>query len=466
MSRITVIGAGYVGLVTGVCFAQKHNFVTIVEKDKNKINSLLAGKVPFYEPGLDLLLKNAIEQNKIVFVDSIKKALIEKPEVIFSCVGTPSLPDGDADLSYVYSVASKVGKNLEDYCLFINKSTVPVGTAKAVKNIISKELKYRKLDLPFDVASNPEFLKEGNALNDFLMPDRIVVGIESLKAQEILKRIYKPFISKRDQFIVMNIESAELTKYASNAMLATRISFMNQLALLADKVGADVLDVKKGIAKDSRIGAAFLNSGIGYGGSCFPKDVKALVKMGEKNNQPMSLVEIVDKANDEQRNYFINKIINYYGRNLEDKTIGIWGLAFKPETDDIRYSPSIDVIKKLLEYYAKIIAYDPQAQDNIKNIFGDKVEFDSAENILKRSNFLILLTEWQEFLNYKPEDFSLLKDQIVFDGRNCFDPIEMNDAGIKYFNVGRNNVGRSAKPFDTNFTEVKFTQGEREEELI
>lgn len=440
MSRITVVGAGYVGLVTAVCFAQKHNFVTIVEKDKSKIKLLLAGKVPFYEPGLDLFLKNAIAENKIVFVDSIKKALKEKTEVIFSCVGTPSLAGGDADLSYVYSVASEVGKNLEDYSLFINKSTVPVGTAKTVKNIILKELKDRNLDFTFDVASNPEFLKEGDALNDFLMPDRVVVGVESSKAKEILRGLYKPFISKKNQFIVMNIESAELTKYASNAMLATRISFMNQLALLADKVGADILDVKKGVAKDSRIGSSFLNSGIGYGGSCFPKDVKALVKMGEKNNQPMSLVEIVDRVNGEQRNYFIDKILSYYGRNLEDKVIGIWGLAFKPETDDIRYSPAIDVIKKLLEYNYKIIAYDPQAQNNIKNIFGDRVEFDLAENILKRSNFLILLTEWKEFLSYKPADFFALKDKVIFDGRNCFNPIEMKNSGIKYFNIGRNNV--------------------------
>lgn len=440
MSRIAVVGAGYVGLVTGVCFAQKYNFVTIIEKDKSKINSLMAGRVPFYEPGLDILLKNAIEQNKIVFVDSIKKALLEKPQVIFSCVGTPSLPDGDADLSAVWDVATKVGQNLNDYCLFINKSTVPVGTAKKVDSIISQELKKRNLDVAFDVASNPEFLKEGNALNDFLMPDRIVVGVRSSRANDILKIIYKPFISKKDQFISMNIESAELTKYASNAMLATRISFMNQLALLADKVGADIFEIKNGMAKDSRIGSAFLDSGIGYGGSCFPKDVKALVKMGEKNNQPMSLVAQVDHVNNEQRNSFIDKIIDYYGRNLVDKKIGIWGLAFKPETDDIRYAPAIDVIRKMLDYGAEIVVYDPQAQDNIKNIFGDQIKFDSAQNILNNSNFLIILTEWKEFLNYEPIDFSLLKDKVVFDGRNCFEPVDMKQNGIKYFNIGRNSV--------------------------
>ncbi|MBD3272729.1 nucleotide sugar dehydrogenase [Candidatus Dependentiae bacterium] len=442
MSRIAVIGAGYVGLVTGVCFAQKNNFVTIIEKDKNKIESLLAGKVPFYEPGLDDLLKNAINQNKIVFVNSINKALKDNPQIIFSCVGTPSMPDGDADLSAVWNVATEVGKNLNDYCLFINKSTVPVGTAKKVENIISQELKNRDLSLDFDVASNPEFLKEGDALNDFLMPDRIVVGIKTDKAKKILENLYKPFVSKKDQFICMNIESAELTKYASNAMLATRISFMNQLALLADKVGADIFDVKNGIAKDSRIGSAFLNPGIGYGGSCFPKDVKALIKIGEKNNQEMSMIRVVDKVNDYQRQNFINKIISYYGRNLSEKKVGIWGLSFKPETDDIRSAPSIDVIKRLLDYEADIIAYDPQAQSNIRNIFDNKIKFDSAKNILNKVDFLIILTEWKEFLNYKTNDFKILNDKVIFDGRNCFDPIKMKSAGIRYFNIGRNNINK------------------------
>ncbi len=441
MSNIVVIGAGYVGLVTGVCFAQKDNFVTIIEKDKSKIESLLAGKVPFYEPGLNELLAKAVKLKKIVFVDSISVAMQQNPQIIFSCVGTPSMPDGDADLSAVWTVAAQVGKNINDYCLFINKSTVPVGTAKKVKNIITEELKKRNLDLTFDVASNPEFLKEGNALNDFLMPDRVVVGLSSLKAKETLEKLYKPFLSKSDQFIVMNIESAELTKYASNAMLATRISFMNQLALLADKVGADIFDVKKGMAKDSRIGSAFLNAGIGYGGSCFPKDVKALVKMGEKSAQLMTMVSVVDRINDSQREMFIKKIINYYGRNISEKKVGIWGLAFKPETDDIRSAPSIDVINKLLDYEADITVYDSQAQENIKKIFGNKIKFDSAENILNNVDFLIILTEWKEFLSYKPSDFKLLKDKVVFDGRNCFDPTEMRNFGITYFCVGRNNVG-------------------------
>ncbi|MFH1461991.1 MAG: UDP-glucose/GDP-mannose dehydrogenase family protein [bacterium] len=465
-NNITVIGAGYVGLVTGICLARENNNVTIVEKNIDKINSLLNGKIPFYEPGLDLLLKNAIEQNKIIFVDSIKKALLKKPQVIFSCVGTPSLPDGNADLSAVWDVATEVGQNLNEYCLFINKSTVPVGTAKKVESIIAQELEKRDLRgvsyacqskpctktgysdlgsqnlnenyLDFDVASNPEFLKEGSAIKDFLVPDRIIVGVKTDKANEILKSLYKPFIKKDDKFISMSIESAELTKYACNAMLATRISFINQLALLADEVGADILDIKNGMAKDTRIGSSFLNAGIGYGGSCFPKDVKALIKMGKKYKQKMGIINEVDKANDYQKEQFINKIINYYDNNLKNKTIGIWGLSFKPNTDDIRKSPAIDVIESLLKYNANIIAYDPKAQDNIKAIFGNKINFDSAENILEKADSLIILTEWKEFLNYKPSDFTTLKDKIVFDGRNCFDPIEMKTAGIKYFNIGRN----------------------------
>lgn len=444
MNKIAVIGAGYVGLVTGVCFAQKiENLVILVERDKKKIEALKKGEVPFYEPGLDILLKNAIEQNKIVFASSIHKALKEKPETIFSCVGTPSLPNGDADLSAVWNVASEVGKNIENYALFINKSTVPVGTAKKVKDIISKELELRNTTISFDVASNPEFLKEGDALNDFLMPDRVVIGVDSDQATTILKRLYKPFITSFKQLIVMGIESAELTKYASNAMLATRISFMNQLALLADEVGADISDVRNGMSKDRRIGASFLNAGIGYGGSCFPKDVKALVKMGEKNNLPMSLTSVVDKINEEQRFWFIDQILNYYKLNLSDKTVGIWGLAFKPETDDIRSAPSIDIIKKLVEHNANVIAYDPQASDNIKHIFKNSIEFaNSAQKVLNTSDFLIILTEWKEFSNYSPSDFILLGDKTVFDGRNLFDPELMQKNGINYFCVGRNSVNK------------------------
>ncbi len=442
MNKITVIGAGYVGLVTGVCFAQKkNNFVTVVERDRKKVESLLAGIVPFYEPGLDLLLKKAIEYKKIVFVSSLSQALLKNPEIVFSCVGTPSLPNGDADLSAVWNVAYEFGQFLNNYCLFVNKSTVPVGTAKRVNEIILEELNTRNKNIEFDVASNPEFLKEGDALMDFLQPDRVVVGVNSDKAKYLLLKLYAPFIKKSEQFISMNVESAELTKYASNAMLATRISFMNQLALLADKVGADIFAVKDGMAKDKRIGPSFLNAGIGYGGSCFPKDVKALVKAGEKNRLYMTLVDSVEKINQDMRVIFIKKILKFYKQNLSGKRVGIWGLAFKPETDDIRSAPSIDIIQELLKQGARVLAYDPQAAKNIKNLFGDKIKFaSSAAQVLSEVDFLIILTEWKEFLNFNVKDFEKLKDKTIFDGRNLFHPVYMKKSGINYFCIGRNSI--------------------------
>lgn len=440
--NIAVIGAGYVGLVTGVCFAnQEDNFVTVIERDQKKIDSLLSGIVPFYEPGLDILLKSVIDNKKIIFVNSLKQAIIKNPEVIFSCVGTPSLPDGNADLSYVFAVATEFAQNIENYCLFINKSTVPVGTAKKVHEIISQELVYRNKNIEFDIASNPEFLKEGDALDDFLSPDRVVVGVNSLKAKNILKKLYSPFIKSQDQFISMNIESAELTKYASNAMLATRISFINQLALLADKVGADIFAVKNGMAKDKRIGSAFLNAGIGYGGSCFPKDVSALIKIGENYNLKMSLVEAVDDINKNMRESFINNILDFYKNNIKNKRIGIWGLSFKPETDDIRSAPAIDVISSLLNAGAHINVYDPQAISNIKNIFNNKINYTkTAQEILITCDSLIILTEWREFINININEFNLLKDKLVFDARNIFSPVSMKNAGISYICIGRNSV--------------------------
>ncbi|MBD3231365.1 nucleotide sugar dehydrogenase [Candidatus Dependentiae bacterium] len=449
MRKVAVVGAGYVGLVTGACFAQKDNFVIIVERDISKIEKLQKGNVPFYEPGLDQLVTDAIINNRIVFVQNIADVLKHHPEIIFSCVGTPSMQDGKADLSAVWGVAKEVGQSLDRYCLFVNKSTVPVGTAIKVETIISKELKKRELDFEFDVASNPEFLKEGDALHDFLIPDRVVVGINSEKAKQILYSLYRPFIKQDEQFIVMNRESSELTKYASNAMLATRISFMNQLSLLADKVGADISQIKLGMALDKRIGPCFLNAGIGYGGSCFPKDVKALINTGEENDCEMSLVSQVDKINEDQKKWFIEHILNFYGKEISKKVIGIWGLAFKPETDDIRCAPSIDVIEKLLEQKAKIIAYDPVAWKNMKSIFGDKIIFkNTAKEVLEKSDCLIVLTEWREFLNSKIQNFCLLKDKTVFDARNIFDPFIMKNNNIKYFSIGRNNINNIKKDLD------------------
>lgn len=439
MKNIVVIGAGYVGLVTGACFAQKNNRIIIVEHNKDKIASLLAGKVPFYEPGLDDYVTQGIQEEKLIFVNELEQALAYNPELIFSCVGTPSSDDGSADLSQVWNVAHQIGKHLNQYCVIVNKSTVPVGTAQKVESIIQQELALRNLSIPFDVASNPEFLKEGDALNDFLYPDRVVIGVTSEKAQAILSELYAPFINVQEQLLVMNPASAELTKYAANAMLATRISFMNQIALLADKVGANIDDIKQGIAKDRRIGSAFLNAGIGYGGSCFPKDVKALVFMGNLYQQPMTLVQEVDEINTLQRKIFIDHIIAHYGPNIAHKKIGIWGLSFKPETDDIRYSPALDVIPALLQKGAHIIAHDPIATENIKQVFGKTITYaQTPEKVLEDAHCLLILTDWKQYTSCAIQKFNLLQDHLVFDGRNCFDPKIMHTAGITYHCIGRN----------------------------
>ncbi len=440
MKNIAVIGAGYVGLVTGACFAQKGNHVTIIEINQDKIAKLLRGEVPFYEPGLDTLVANAIANKTITFVTSIAQALTDKPELIFSCVGTPSLPNGAADLSYVEAAAAEIGAAITDYTLVVNKSTVPVGTGQKVQAIIAGQLAQRGITVPFDVASNPEFLKEGDAINDFLNPDRVVVGVESPKAAQLLRELYDPFITSDEQFLCMNRPSAELTKYAANTMLATRISFMNQLAILADLMGADIDQVKRGIANDRRIGNHFLNAGIGYGGSCFPKDVKALIHMGSEYHFPMTLVKEVDNINHFQRVWFINKISTHYGPLLKDKTVGIWGLAFKPETDDIRCAPSLDLIDDLLLRESNVLVYDPVAMPNISARYGGALTYaTSAQQILEESDFLVILTEWKEFLEFKPESFNLLRDKTVFDGRNCFNPSAMQQAGIRYLSVGRNH---------------------------
>ncbi len=448
MKKIAVIGAGYVGLVTGACFAQKDNTVTIVEHNKEKIQALLNGQVPFYEPGLDEFVANGIATKKLMFVNSVSQALAQNPEIIFSCVGTPSSEDGSADLSQVWAVAREIGKHLDNYCVIVNKSTVPVGTAQRVEALINEELAQRNMSVPFDVVSNPEFLKEGDALNDFVSPDRVVVGVSSSLAEHILLQLYKPFIIDEKQFIVMNRESAELTKYAANAMLATRISFINQIALLADKVGANIDHIKQGIAKDKRIGSAFLNAGIGYGGSCFPKDVKALVHMGIEHQQPMTLVQEVDQVNSVQRIHFIQTILNHYGTNIANKHAGIWGLSFKPETDDIRYAPALDVIQKLREMGTRITAYDPIATNNIKAVVGNSISYATTpDQILHACDFLIILTEWKEFSHFQPISFLPLKDKTIFDGRNCFDPALMSMAGITYVCIGKNSVRHESSLF-------------------
>jgi UDPglucose 6-dehydrogenase len=453
MDRLAVIGAGYVGLVTGACFAQKGFRVVIIENNLEKIKQLLIGNIPFYEPHLDVVVRDGLASGLLVFENSIQAGLAHNPTVIFSCVGTPPLPSGEADLSFVEKAAEEIGRTINDYALIINKSTVPVGTVKKVHAIIAHELLQRNLNVEFDVASNPEFLKEGDAVKDFLFPDRIVIGVESEKAAVILKSLYKPFIMQDSQLIIMNPASAELTKYASNAMLATRISFMNQLAHLADLVDADIEDVRHGMSKDKRIGKEFLFAGIGYGGSCFPKDTQALIQIGKQQHYPMTLVQEVENINHYQRVWFINKIITHYGPALAHKTIGVWGLSFKPETDDLRCAPSIELVNEILYKDAKVIVYDPIALSNFKALYGDKITYAStASEILNQADSLIILTEWNEFLAYAPQDFALLKDKTIFDGRNCYDPIAMSTYGIKYFCVGRNSLSRQLQqqPYTTH----------------
>lgn len=456
MMTVAVVGAGYVGLVTGACFASKGFRVIIIENNHEKIDLLLAGKIPFYEPGLDTLVIEGIKNKNLVFVPTIKEGLAYQPEVVFSCVGTPSLPSGAADLSYVEQVAREIGRCANGYLLVVNKSTVPVGTARKVKSSIYEHMAQRGMAVHCDVASNPEFLKEGSAVDDFLYPDRVVVGVDSDQAATLLHKLYKPFITNESQFICMNIESAELTKYASNVMLAMRISFINQLAQLADKVGADIKEVKEGMAKDARIGPHFLNAGIGYGGSCFPKDVKALITMGNDCHFPMTLAQEIDNINTFQRVWFVNRIIAHYGPRLAGKTVGLWGLAFKPETDDIRCAPSIDVIDELLSHRARIVAYDPVAHANVAARYGGSVNFaTSAHEVLATADFLVILTEWKPFLQCKPHDFAQLADKTVFDGRNCFEPSLMHAAGITYVCVGRNTTMRDEHVRQTNAKKQK-----------
>jgi UDPglucose 6-dehydrogenase len=446
MKKIAVIGAGYVGLVTGACLAQKGNLVTIVENNPDKITQLLSGMIPFYEPNLDTIVQDALVKKTVRFVCTIAEALSEKPDVVFSCVGTPQLPSGAADLSYVEAVAKEIGTHIEHYTVIVNKSTVPVGTVTKVSTIINTKLAERNINVDFDVVSNPEFLKEGDAVNDFLMPDRIIVGVKTERAAGVLYEIYKAFITSDAQFLVMSPASAELTKYAANAMLATRISFMNQLAQLADKVDADITQVKIGMAKDRRIGPHFLNAGIGYGGSCFPKDVAALVHMGSENHYPMTLIQEVENINHVQRVWFNHLITRHYGPTLATKTVGIWGLSFKPETDDIRCAPALDIIKSLLANGANVIAYDPIAINNMKKIFGENITYaTTSKQVLENADFLVLLTEWQEFLATTPTQFLALKDKVIFDGRNCFSPEELAVLGLTYYCVGRNSLTEHTK---------------------
>ena len=439
--KISVIGTGYVGLVTGTCFAEVGIDTTCIDIDSKKIENLRKGISPIYEPGLDSMIERNILKNHLYFSTDLVSCLTEA-EVVFIAVGTPPDEDGSADLKYVIDVAKSIGKYMQEYLLVVTKSTVPVGTANKVREAIEEEQHKRGVSIDFDVASNPEFLKEGAAIDDFMKPDRIVIGVESKKAEEILRRLYKPFTLNGHQIIFMNIASAEMTKYVANSMLATRISFMNDVANLCEIMGADVGMVRKGIASDTRIGSKFLYPGIGYGGSCFPKDVKALIKTADQNGYSMRVLQAVEEVNDYQKQVLFNKILTYFKRDLKGKTIAMWGLAFKPLTDDMREAPSLNLIKLLNEAGCLIKAYDPAAMVEAKRHLDDTIEYatdpyDAVEN----ADCLVLVTEWNEFrfpdwIRIK----SLLKQPVVFDGRNVYDVNEMKANGFDYICIGINTL--------------------------
>lgn len=437
--NIAIVGTGYVGLVSGACFADTGANVTCVDVDINKIERLKKGEIPIYEPGLDELVLKNVKAGRLKFTSSLPEVLNEQ-EIVFSAVGTPPDEDGSADLKYVLQVAKTIGLNLNKYLVVVTKSTVPVGTARKVRATIQEELDKRGVDIAFDVASNPEFLKEGNAIKDFMSPDRVVVGIESERAKTILTRLYKPFLINNFRVIFMDIPSAEMTKYASNSMLATRISFMNDIANLCECVGADVNMVRQGIGSDTRIGRKFLYAGCGYGGSCFPKDVKALIKTADDCGYSMEVLKAVEHVNEKQKSILFHKLqAAYNGESLKGKTIALWGLSFKPETDDMRESTALVIIKLLKEAGCTIRAFDPVAMDECRRRVGDDVIYcrDKYEAVF-HADALLLLTEWKEFrLPSWDVVGSAMNKKLIIDGRNIFDPEELAEAGFEYHCIGR-----------------------------
>ena len=439
--NITVIGSGYVGLVSGTCFAEMGNKVTCVDIDPIKIEKLNKGIIPIYEPGLETMVLNNVQNKNLFFTTELNEAL-QNSEIAFIAVGTPMGSDGSADLQYVLAVAKSIGQLMQKRLIVVDKSTVPIGTADKVKATIQKELDLRNSDLEFDVVSNPEFLKEGAAIEDFMKPDRVVVGTDSDYASEKLKQLYHPFCMSRDRFISMDICSAEMTKYAANAMLATKISFMNEIANICENVGADANQVRIGIGSDRRIGYSFIYPGAGYGGSCFPKDVKALTKIAKENGYTAQLITAVEEVNDAQKLVIAQKIITRFGEDLTGFTFGIWGLAFKPGTDDMREAPAIYVIKELVKRGAKIKAYDPKAMHEAKTFYLKDLErieyFESKYEILKNSDALILLTEWKEFRSPDFEEIKIqLKTPVIFDGRNQYNTFRLEEKGFEYHQIGK-----------------------------
>lgn len=435
--NIAIVGSGYVGLVSGACFAEMGVDVTCVDIDKQKIDNLIAGIIPIYEPGLDELVARNSAAGRLHFTTSLE-SVIDNVEIVFSAVGTPPDEDGSADLQYVLEVARTFGRCIKKYALLVTKSTVPVGTSKKIKQVINEELAKRGENIPFEVASNPEFLKEGAAIKDFMSPDRVVIGIESDRAKKIMERLYRPFLLNNFRVIFMDIASAEMTKYAANSMLATRISFMNDIANLCELVGADVNMVRKGIGSDVRIGNKFLYAGCGYGGSCFPKDVKALIHTGKENGYDMRIIEAVEAVNQYQKEIVYKKLNDTFNNNIKGKRIAIWGLSFKPETDDMREAPSLIVIDKLVKSGADVIVYDPVAMNECRRRIGDKVEYakDMYDAVID-ADALALLTEWKEFrLPSWSVIHKAMKGNIVVDGRNIYDPDELSEAGFQYHCIG------------------------------
>ena len=435
--NIAIVGTGYVGLVSGACFAEMGVDVTCVDIDEQKIERLRRGEIPIYEPGLDEMVRKNVDAGRLHFTTELQ-GCIDGVEIVFSAVGTPPDEDGSADLKYVLEVARTFGRSIHKYTLMVTKSTVPVGTARKVKAVIEEELAARGEHVPFDVASNPEFLKEGTAIKDFMSPDRIVIGTETERARKMMTRLYKPFLVVSDRFVYSDIPSAEMIKYAANSMLATRISFMNDIANLCELVGADVNMVRKGIGADTRIGRKFLYAGCGYGGSCFPKDVKALIRTAEQLGYPMKLLSAVEEVNEAQKSVLFRKFCAHYGGDVKGRTVALWGLAFKPGTDDMREAPSLVLISRLLDAGCRVKVYDPVAMDECRRRIGDKVEYcrDMYEAALD-ADALMLVTEWKEF---RVPSYAMLaktmKEKLILDGRNIYDREEAEENGFRYYKIG------------------------------
>lgn len=439
--KISIVGTGYVGLVSGTCFAETGIDVVCVDVNESKINLLKSGHIPIYEPGLEDIYKRNVEKGRLSFTTNLRESLTDA-DAVFIAVGTPPDEDGSADLKYVLGVAREIGRYIDHYMVIVTKSTVPVGTSMKVKAAVLEELKNRNADVLFDVASNPEFLKEGSAVDDFLKPDRIVVGIESNEAEKTMRRLYKPFLLNGHPILFMDIASSEMTKYAANSMLATKISFMNDIANLCELVGADVSMVRKGIGSDARIGNKFIYPGTGYGGSCFPKDVQALIKTADEYGHSLEILKAVEAVNYRQKSVLVSKIKSHFGNQLNGLKFGLWGLSFKPKTDDMREAPSLVIIEMLLNEGANVIAYDPVAMEEAQRMLGNKIiyakdEFEACIDV----DALVIVTEWPEFRipNFRVIK-KLMKNNTIFDGRNIYEPEEMQELNFNYYSIGRKSV--------------------------